>query len=117
MEQILKTFELKEAELKYEKAQKLLELITDKEFEEIITANPTTFANITNISTNQDKVDNLVYIEKAIELFIDCINNRGLTKDEYDAMTADDIIDYLRNIFNKDIINLYPIICHLEQYK
>ena len=99
---------------KYEKAKELLELITDEEFEQIVSDYPEVFANITCILKDEDKVQHIKSIEQAIDIFIECIESRGLSEDEYDAMTADDIIDYLRSIFDKDIINLYPIIQHLE---
>lgn len=114
MKKLLQEFKLKEANLKYEKAKKLLELITDEEFEQIVSDYPEVFANITCISKDEDKIKYSESIEQAINIFIECIESRGLSKDEYDAMTADDIIDYLRSIFDKDIINLYPIIQHLE---
>lgn len=117
MKKLLQTYELKEANLKYEKAQKLLELITDEEFEEIILNNSQTFAEITNISKDEDKVKYIKSIENAIDLFIECIESRGLTQDEYDAMTADDIIDYIRSLFDKDTISLYYVIQQLESLK
>lgn len=117
MKKLLQEFELQEANLKYEKAKKLLELITDEEFEQIVSDYPEVFANITCILKDEDKVKYIESIEQAIDIFIECIESRGLSKDEYDAMTADDIIDYLRSIFDKDIINLYPIIQHLENNK
>lgn len=117
MKKLLQTYELKEANLKYEKAKELLELITDEEFEQIVSDYPEVFANITCILKDEDKVKYIESIEQAIDIFIECIESRGLSKDEYDAMTADDIIDYLRSIFDKDMINLYPIIQHLENNK
>lgn len=117
MKKLLQEFELQEANLKYEKAKKLLELITDEEFEQIVSDYPEVFANITCILKDEDKVKYIKSIEQAIDIFIECIESRGLSKDEYDVMTADDIIDYLRNIFDKDMINLYPIIQHLENNK
>lgn len=117
MKKLLQEFELQEANLKYEKAKKLLELITDEEFEQIVSDYPEVFANITCILKDEDKIKYIKSIEQAIDIFIECIESRGLSKDEYDVMTADDIIDYLRNIFDKDMINLYPIIQHLENNK
>ena len=42
-------------------------------------------------------------IKDAIDVFIETIESRNLSKDEFDAMTLDDIKDYLDSIITSKI--------------
>ena len=53
-------------------------------------------------------------IKDAIDVFIETIESRNLSKDEFDAMTLDDIKDYLDSIITSKIPSLHRIINELE---
>ena len=50
----------------------------------------------------------------AIDIFIEIIESRNLSKDEFDAMTLDDIKNYLNEIISSKVPCLLRIINELE---
>ena len=98
MNDILLKYQKLEAKLKYEEAQELLSLISDDELYELFMKYPEVFQNVSAIKI-ETAYKNIKDIEDAINIFINHINSRNLTREEYDAMTKDDILDYFGNLF------------------
>lgn len=115
LENILLKYQKLEAKLKYEKAQEILSLISDEELYELFTKYPAVFQKLSGMSS-EDAYKNLDDIEKATEIFINQIKSRGLTRDEYDIMTKDDIIEYFGKLFKKDNFDIFDIIKVLENH-
>lgn len=115
LENILLKYQKLEAKLKYEKAQEILSLISDEELYELFTKYPAVFQRLSGMSL-EDAYKNLDDIEKATEIFINQIKSRGLTRDEYDIMTKDDIIEYFEKLFKRDNFDIFDVIKALENH-
>lgn len=115
LENILLKYQKLEAKLKYEKAQEILSLISDEELYELFTKYPAVFQKLSGMSL-EDAYKNLEDIEKATEIFINQIKSRGLTRDEYDIMTKDDIMEYFEKLFKRDNFDIFDVIKALENH-
>ena len=115
LENILLKYQKLEAKLKYEKAQEILSLISDEELYELFTKYPAVFQKLSGMPS-EDAYKNLDDIEKATEIFISQIKSKGLTRDEYNIMTKDDIIEYFGKLFKRDNFDIFDIIKALENH-
>ena len=113
MNDILLKYQKLEAKLKYEEAQELLSLISDDELYELFIKYPEVFQNVSAIKI-ETAYKNIKDIEDAINIFINHINSRNLTREEYDAMTKDDILDYFGNLFKETNADILDTINGLE---
>lgn len=115
LKSILDKYDVIEAQVLYNKAVELLQLISDEELEEIFTKYPALFSKITNAHlTHEQLLRDKQAIKDAIDVFIETIESRNLSKDEFDAMTLDDIKDYLNSVITSKIPSLHRIINELE---
>ena len=115
LKSILDKYDVIEAQVLYNKAVELLQLISDEELEEIFTKYPALFSKIANVHlTHEQLLRDKQSIKDAIDLFIETIESRNLTKDEFDAMTLDDIKDYMNSIITTKLPCLHRIINELE---
>lgn len=115
LENILLKYQKLEAKLKYEKAQEILSLISDEELYELFTKYPAVFQKLSGMPS-EDAYKNIDDIEKATEIFINQIKSKGLTRDEYNIMTKDDIIEYFGKLFKRDNFDIFDIIKALENH-
>lgn len=112
---ILTKYAVIEAQLTYSKAVELLKLISDEELEKIYTDHSDLFIKLTNPGLSHDELlENKESIDEAIEIFISTIESRKLSKDEYDAMTLDDIRDYVSVTITKKAPLLLDLIHAIE---
>lgn len=115
LKSILDKYDVIEAQVLYNKAVELLQLISDEELEEIFTKYPALFPKITNVHLTHEQLPrDKQSIKDAIDVFIETIESRNLTKDEFDAMTLDDIKDYMNSIITTKLPCLHRIINELE---
>lgn len=115
LKSILDKYDVIEAQVLYNKAVELLQLISDEELEEIFTKYSALFSKITNVHlTHEQLLRDKQSIKDAIDVFIETIESRNLTKDEFDAMTLDDIKDYMNSIITTKLPCLHRIINELE---
>ena len=115
LKSILDKYDVIEAQVLYNKAVELLQLISDEELEEIFTKHPALFSKITNVHLSHEQLlRDKQSIKDAIDVFIETIESRNLTKDEFDAMTLDDIKDYMNSIITTKLPCLHRIINELE---
>lgn len=112
LEEILEKYKKLNVQLLYEEAKELLSLISDNELLKLFDSNPEIFSRLSQMNEG-----NMVGFEKeikdAIKLFSNLLENKGLSKDEYNAMTKDEIADYMNNLLlkeNKDIYNIIKLI-------
>ena len=112
---ILNKYDGLEAQVLYNKAVELLQLISDEELEEIFAKHPVLFSKITNVHlTHEQLLNDKQAIKDAIDVFIETIESRNLSKDEFEAMTLDDIKDYLNSLIKSKKPRLLEIINNLE---
>lgn len=115
LKSILDKYDVIEAQVLYNKAVELLQLISDEELEEIFTKHPALFSKITNVHLSHEQLlRDKQSIKDAIDVFIETIESRNLTKDEFDAMTLDDIKNYMNSIITTKLPCLHRIINELE---
>lgn len=109
---ILEKFDALEAQLLYNKAVEILKLITDEELERIFAEHTALFAKITNVP--EDLMKDRETIKEAIEVFIETLESRNLSNDEFEAMTLDDVKDYINSIIISKSPMLLRIINEIE---
>lgn len=113
LEEIQKKYNDKVVDVLYEEAQELLTLIDDQELYTIYSRYPEVFNKLSSL-TRKEYAQYPELVEKAVKIFVEFIRNKYLTKEAYDAMTRDDIIDYLDKIIKKKTPELYNWIKMLE---
>lgn len=115
VENILAKYEILEAQVLYAKAQELLELITDEEYEQILQKYNKLFSKLSCVSNGREIILSKDAMREAIRIFVRTIKERRLSKDEFDIMTIDDIKEYICKIV-KDKSNpaLFDVIRTLE---
>jgi hypothetical protein len=98
IDRINKQYEEKEVKLLYDKAVALMNLLSDEEYEQVITDNADIFKLASHPERGefylQDK-SNLIRIN---EIFTNFIVSKGLSRDEFNSMTTDEIKEYILDV-------------------
>ena len=89
IDRINKQYEEKEVKLLYDKAVALMNLLSDEEYEQVIT----------------DNAD--IFKFQIIDIFSKFIKTKGLSKDEFKIMTLDEVKEYMVDVIN-DITSFEP---------
>lgn len=112
---ILNKYDTLESELLYNKAKDLFDLISDSEIEDILKLQPEgqILLDLSNKSTEDIKKDKAL-LNAAIFLFINVLESRNLTEDEYESMTLDDVKTYIDKLITKKDRTLLNIIHNIE---
>lgn len=107
IDRINRQYEEKEVKLLYDKAVALMNLLSDEEYEQVITDN----ADIFKLASHPEKGEfylqdkhNLVQI---VDIFSKFIKTKGLSKDEFKIMTLDEVKEYMVDVIN-DITSFEP---------
>lgn len=111
IDRINKQYEEKEVKLLYDKAVALMNLLSDEEYEQVITDN----ADIFKLASHPEKGEfylqdkhNLVQIIDIFSKFIKTKGlSKGLSKDEFKIMTLDEVKEYMVDVIN-DITSFEP---------
>lgn len=111
IDRINKQYEEKEVKLLYDKAVALMNLLSDEEYEQVITDNADIFKLASHPERGefylQDK-HNLVQIIDIFSKFIKTKGlSKGLSKDEFKIMTLDEVKEYMVDVIN-DITSFEP---------
>ena len=111
IDRINKKFEKKEVELLYDKAVALMSLLSDEEYEQVITDN----ADIFKLASHPEKGEfylqdkhNLVQI---VDIFSKFIKTKGLSKDE----VKEYMVDVINDITSFEPDELFTIVKNLEK--
>lgn len=116
LQSILERYKTLEAELLYDKAISLFNLITDQEIEEILKKDPEHGILLELSSKHPEEIkQDLNLLNSAIELFITTLESRNLTEDEFEAMTLDDIKEYINKLIVDKRSILLGVINRLEE--
>lgn len=115
VENILAKYATLEAHVLYAKAQELLALITDEEYEQMLCKYNKLFSKLSCVSSDEEIVLSKDAMREAIKIFVRTIKERKLSKDEFDIMTIDDIKEYICKILkDKNNPALLDVIHALE---
>ena len=90
IDRINKQYEEKEVKLLYDKAVALMNLLSDEEYEQVITDN----ADIFKLASHPERGE--FYLQ-----------TKGLSKDEFKIMTLDEVKEYMVDVIN-DITSFEP---------
>lgn len=119
IDRINKQYEEKEVKLLYDKAVALMNLLSDEEYEQVITDNADIFKLASHPEKGEFYLQDKENLNCIIEIFSDYINGKGLSKDEFNVMTLDEIKEYITDVVgNIDIFNpeeLFQAIKKLEK--
>lgn len=109
LEKLLERQKKEKSELLFKHARELMDMITDDELVEIYSQYPELFAEISHGG------DHRIYLlEEAIEIFTDFLTTKGISKDEYEAMTVDDVVEYLSELITRKTKSIWDLIKELE---
>lgn len=114
LKEVLDKYDAIEAQMLYDKAVEILLLISNEELEDILRNHAVLFSKISSLPHEQLLSDKET-IRKAIDIFIQTIESRNLTKDEFDAMTLDDVKDYIDSIITIKSPSLLRLINEIEE--
>lgn len=114
LKEVLDKYDAIEAQMLYDKAVEILSLISNEELEDILRNHAVLFSKISSLPHEQLLSDKET-IRKAIDIFIQTIESRNLTKDEFDAMTLDDVKDYIDSIITTKSPSLLRLINEIEE--
>lgn len=114
LKEVLDKYDAIEAQMLYDKAVEILSLISNEELEDILRNHAVLFSKISSLPHEQLLSDKET-IRKAIDISIQTIESRNLTKDEFDAMTLDDVKDYIDSIITIKSPSLLRLINEIEE--
>lgn len=114
LKEVLNKYDAIEAQMLYDKAVEILSLISNEELEDVLRNHAVLFSKISSLPHEQLLSDKEA-IRKAIDIFIQTIESRNLTKDEFDAMTLDDVKDYIDSIITIKSPSLLRLINEIEE--
>lgn len=114
LKEVLNKYDAIEAQMLYDKAVEILSLISNEELEDVLRNHAILFSKISSLPHEQLLSDKET-IRKAIDIFIQTIESRNLTKDEFDAMTLDDVKDYIDSIITIKSPSLLRLINEMEE--
>lgn len=121
IDRINKQYEEKEVKLLYEKAIALMGLLSDEEYEQVITENADVFKLASHPEKGEFYLQDKNNLLQIVNIFTNFIETRGLSQDEYKVMTVDEIKEYIVDLINNIVTfepnELFTIIKNLERIK
>ena len=121
IDRINKQYEEKEVKLLYEKAVALMNLLSDEEYEQVITDNADIFKLASHPEKGEYYLQDKNNLTQIINIFTDFIETRGLSQEEFKLMTLDEakeyIVDVVNSIVTFDPNELFTLIKNLEKIK
>ena len=121
IDRINKQYEEKEVKLLYEKAIALMGLLSDEEYEQVITENADVFKLASHPEKGEFYLQDKNNLLQIVNIFTNFIETRGLSQDEYKVMTTDEIKEYIVDLINNIVTfepnELFTIIKNLERIK
>lgn len=121
IDRINKQYEEKEVKLLYEKAIALMGLLSDEEYEQVITENADVFKLASHPEKGEFYLQDKNNLLQIVNIFTNFIETKGLSQDEYKVMTVDEIKEYIVDLINNIVTfepnELFTIIKNLERIK
>lgn len=121
IDRINKQYEEKEVKLLYDKAVALMGLLSDEEYEQVITDNADIFKLASHPEKGEFYLQDKNNLLQIVNIFTNFIETKGLSQDEYKVMTSDEIKEYMVDIINNIVTfepdELFTIIKNLERIK
>lgn len=121
IDRINKQYEEKEVKLLYDKAVALMNLLSDEEYEQVITDNADIFKLASHPEKGEFYLQDKNNLLQIVNIFTNFIETKGLSQDEYKVMTSDEIKEYMVDIINNIVTfepdELFTIIKNLERIK
>lgn len=114
LQEVLNKYDNMESQMLYNKAVEILGLVSDEELGEIMLHHSCIFSRISGM-THEQLMNNKELMKQAIDIFIQTIESRNLCQDEFDAMTLDEIKDYISSIITNKSPMLLRLINELEE--
>ena len=121
LDRINKQYEEKEVKLLYEKAVALMNLLSDEEYEQVITENADIFKLASHPEKSEYYLQDKNNLTQIINIFTDFIETRGLSQEEFKLMTLDEAKEYIVDVVNSIVTfepnELFTLIKNLEKIK
>ena len=100
------------AQLLYDLASDLLSQVSDDDVLQLYKDNKV-FMKISTMS-NEDLLNNVDILKESINILINYLETRPLTKEEFEEMTIDEIFQYISDLIEDKELTLFDIIKYLE---
>lgn len=111
IDRINKQYEEKEVKLLYDKAVALMNLLSDEEYEQVITDNADIFKLASHPERGEFYLQDKHNLAQIVDIFSKFIKtkglSKGLSKDEFKIMTLDEVKEYMVDVIN-DITSFEP---------
>lgn len=121
LDRINKQYEEKEVRLLYEKAIALMGLLSDEEYEQVITENADIFKLESHPEKGEYYLQDKNNLTQIIDIFTNFIETRGLSQEEFKLMTLDEAKEYIVDVVNSIVTfepnELFTLIKNLEKIK
>jgi hypothetical protein len=113
MKTVLKQLDKEIGKAYYEACKQLLTPLTDREFEKLCAKHNELFSKLSTL--DHSKIEEFIpEMRQVIQIMQDY--NKGLSIEEFEAMTMDEVVDYVSSlIYSKGKINLYNLVKELEK--
>lgn len=113
LEKRIEQYKIRQAQLMYDFASELLDQVADEDVLKLYKDNNSVFSKLSTLS-KEDILKNKPLMTDAINVLIDYLKNKPLTKEEYDEMTFDEIFAYITNLLDNKQLDLFDYIKYLE---
>lgn len=107
IDRINKQYEEKEVKLLYDKAVALMNLLSNEEYEQVITDNADIFKLASHPERGEFYLQDKHNLVQIVDIFSKLIKTKGLSKDEFKIMTLDEVKEYMVDVIN-DITSFEP---------
>lgn len=113
LEKRIEQYKLNQAQLMYDFASELLDQVEDEDVLKLYSDNSQIFSKLTTLS-KEEILKNKSLLADAINVLIDYLKHRPLTREEYENMTFDEIFDYINNLVGYKDVDLFDFVKYLE---
>lgn len=113
LEKRIEQYKIRQAQLMYDFASELLDQVADEDVLKLYKDNSDIFSKLSTLS-KEDILKNKPLMTDAINVLIDYLKNKPLTKEEYENMTFEEIFNYITNLLDNKQLDLFDYIKYLE---
>ena len=113
LEKRIEQYKIRQAQLMYDFASELLDQVADEDVLKLYKDNSDIFSKLSTLS-KEDILKNKPLMADAINVLIDYLKNKPLTKEEYENMTFEEIFNYITNLLDNKQLDLFDYIKYLE---
>lgn len=113
LEEKIEQYNNKIGQLMYEFASELLDQVADEDVLKLYEDNNKVFSKL-SARSKESILQDKELLQDAINILIEHLDKKPITREEYDEMTFDEILSYISDLLNEKEIDLFDYIKFLE---